>query len=161
MRINSPLIEIANDVVADMAVVRSLWTEYWASLGLPPDFQNFDAELQDLPGKYSPPGGSLAIATINQRAAGTVALRPLSPTSCEVKRLYVRPEFRGCGVGRALMLSIIQQACDIGYSTMHGDTLPTMSNALRMYQELGFQRIDKPYSDQPTPGAIYLELRLG
>jgi putative acetyltransferase len=120
------------DIAADLHAVRALWTEYWASLGLPATFQNFAAELQSLPGKYSEPRGALALATIDQKPAGTVALRPLTETACEVKRLYVPPAFRGCGVGRAL----------------------------RMYREIGFAPIDRPYSDSPTPGAIYLELNL-
>jgi putative acetyltransferase len=148
------------DIAADLHAVRALWTEYWASLGLPATFQNFAAELQSLPGKYSEPRGALALATIDQKPAGTVALRPLTETACEVKRLYVPPAFRGCGVGRALMRWIIQRAKDCGYTTMYGDTLPSMSDALRMYREIGFAPIDRPYSDSPTPGAIYLELNL-
>ena len=140
--------------------VCELWDEYWASLGLPADFQNFASELQSLPGKYSEPQGCIALASIRGRPAGTIALRPLSETGCEVKRLYVRPEFRGCGVGRALMLWIMQRARAIGYAKMNADTLPSMSDALAMYRNLGFRRIDQPYSTTPTPGAIYLELTL-
>ena len=152
----APHIEIASD----LAAVRALWTEYWESLGLAQTFQDFGTELQGLPGKYRSPAGALALAFIDQKPAGTVALRPLNGPACEVKRLYVRPEYRGRGVGRALMLWIIQRARDLGYSTMHGDTLPVMSDALRMYREMGFSVIAHPYSNTPTPGAIYLELRL-
>jgi putative acetyltransferase len=153
---NSLQIEIA----ADLDAVRALWTEYWASLGLPVRFQNFAAELQSLPGKYCEPRGALALAYIGEKPAGTVALRPLTESACEVKRLYVPPAFRGSGVGRALMRWIIQRAQDCGYTTMYGDTLPSMSDALRMYRDIGFVLIDRPYSDTPTPGAIYLELKL-
>jgi putative acetyltransferase len=113
-----------------------------------------------LPGKYSSPRGALALAYIDQKPAGTVALRPLNGPACEVKRLYVRPEYRGKGIGRALMLWIIEHARGLGYTTMHGDTLPVMADALRMYRDMGFSVIDHPYSNTPTPGAIYLELRL-
>jgi putative acetyltransferase len=148
------------DIAADLHAVRALWTEYWASLGLPATFQNFAAELQSLPGKYSEPRGALALATIDQKRAGPVPWPPLPYPAWEEKRLYVPPAFRGCGVGRALMRWIIQRAKDCGYTTMYGDTLPSMSDALRMYREIGFAPIDRPYSDSPTPGAIYLELNL-
>jgi putative acetyltransferase len=148
------------EIATDQDEVRALWREYWASMGLPETFQDFGTELQGLPGKYRSPRGVLALAFIDQRPAGTVALRPLQGTACEVKRLYVRPEFRGRGVGRALMLWIIERARALGYTTMHGDTLPIMSDALRMYRDMGFSVIDHPYSIAPTPGAIYLELRL-
>jgi GNAT superfamily N-acetyltransferase len=158
-------IETANgslkiEIATDLDAVRALWTEYWTSVGLPATFQDFGAELEGLPGKYSLPGGALALASIDGRPAGTVAIRPLTDTACEVKRLYVRPECRGRGIGRALMVWIIQCARDLGYSTMHGDTLPIMSDALRMYRDMAFNVIDRPYSNTPTPGAIYLELCL-
>jgi GNAT superfamily N-acetyltransferase len=147
-------------IAADLNVVRALWTEYWESLGLPATFQNFAAELQSLPGKYAEPRGAVALASIDEKPAGTVALRPLTETACEVKRLYVPPAFRGRGIGRALMRWIIQRAQHCGYTTMYGDTLPSMSDALRMYREIGFVLMNRPYSDTPTPGAIYLELNL-
>ncbi len=147
-------------ITADYDAVRVLWTEYWSSLGLPSAFQGFAHELRTLPGKYAQPGGALALAHVQEDAAGTVAMRPLTDWSCEVKRLYVRPEFRGQGVARALMRWIIQHAHDAGYTTMYGDTLPVMSSALEMYRGLGFRQRLQPYSGTPTPGAIYLELDL-
>ena len=106
--INGLQIEIA----ADLEIVRALWIEYWAFLNLPAAFQNFAVELQSLPGKYSSPRGALALAHLGEQPAGTVALRPLTETACEVKRLYVPPVFRGRGIGRALMRWIIQRAAN-------------------------------------------------
>ena len=137
-------------------LVRLLWTEYWEGLGLPRSFQGFDDELRHLPGVYSPPAGALALALLDEAVAGTVALRPLGGVSCEVKRLYVRPEFRRRGVGRTLMNWILGQAKARGYEIAYGDTLPSVTDALQMYRELGFRMMDRPYSQTPTPGAIYL-----
>lgn len=148
------------EIAKDMDAVRALWKEYWSSLGLSETFQDFGAELQTLPGKYSLPRGALALAFIEGKPVGTIALRPLTETACEAKRLYVRPEYRGRSIGRSLMNWIIQHARNLGYSTMRGDTLPIMSDALRMYRDMGFVVIDHPYSDTPTPGAIYIELPL-
>ena len=152
-------IKVANDVET-VRTVQTLWEEYWKGLGLPREFQGFAEELRTLPGKYAAPTGALAIAYVDGFPAGTVALRPLGMDACEVKRLYVRPRFRRRGVGRGLMAWIIEQARLLGYRTVHGDTLPTMSDAMQMYREIGFHVMDHPYSNNPTPGAIYLELRL-
>jgi len=151
---------ITIQIADDMEKVRDLWLEYWAELGLPGDFQGFDTELRTLPGKYGPPKGVAGTAYIDGMLAGTVALRPLSGEACEVKRLFVRPPFRRRGIGRALMEWIIREARQLGYRTVYGDTLPTMTDAMRMYQEFGFRILDRPYSKEPTPGAIYLELLL-
>ena len=150
---------VANDVEPVQAV-RTLWNEYWKELGLSNEFQGFAKEVQTLPGIYVAPAGTLAIAYAEGSAAGTVALRPLERDSCEVKRLYVRPQFRRKRVGLRLMEWVIEQARLLGYRKVHGDTLPTMVAALRMYHELGFRVMDHPYSNDPTPGAIYLELLL-
>jgi putative acetyltransferase len=143
----------------DLDIVRSIWTEYWAELGLPQDFQGFGEELRTLPGSYGTPRGVLALAYDDSVLAGTIALRPLAEQVCEVKRLYVRPRFRRRGIGRALMDWILQQAKGLGYRTVYGDTLPSMTDAMQMYRELGFEIMDHPYSEAPTPGAIYLRLR--
>jgi GNAT superfamily N-acetyltransferase len=142
-----------------VAQIRELFQEYWDSFGFTPCFQHFDEELAALPGAYVPPKGRLALALVDDRAAGCIALRPIDPGACEMKRLYVRPPFRGQGVGIALVRWIIEQATTIGYTTMFADTMPVMQRALAMYDSLGFQRIDA-YAGDATPGAVYLELAL-
>jgi putative acetyltransferase len=139
--------------------VRALFQEYWSSFGFTPCFQNFDSELAALPGKYAPPQGRLLLATVNGQPAGCVALRPFDQTRGEVKRLYVRPQFRGSGLGEALMRALVDEARDIGYSELIADTIPNvMAIALAMYERLGFEHID-PYSNE-TPEAQHIRLRL-
>jgi carbonic anhydrase len=144
----------------NIPTIQSLWREYWKELGLPDEFQGFAQEMRGLPGVYRAPRGALALAFMDGIAAGTIALRPLRQDAAEAKRLYVKPEFRRRGVGRALMEWVIQHARTIGYKKLYGDTLPNMVGQLRMYQELGFRRLDHPYSPSPTPGAVYMELDL-
>jgi GNAT superfamily N-acetyltransferase len=139
--------------------VRGLFEEYWTSFGFTPCFQNFDSELAALPGKYAPPYGRLLLAKVNGQPAGCVALRRFDQTRGEVKRLYVRPQFRGSGLGQALMNALAAEARAIGYSEPIADTIPTvMATALAMYERLGFERIT-PYSDE-TPEAQHIRLRL-
>ena len=139
--------------------VRSLWREYWLSFGFDPQFQGFAAELDGLPGGYQRPGGALLVARVDGDAAGCIALRRLDDQRCEAKRLYVRPGYRGLGLGRQLLEAVIQTARDFGYVTMHGDTMPVMTDAMAMYQRFGFE-LCEPYSGKPTPGAIYYVLPL-
>jgi len=139
--------------------VRTLFEEYWASFGFTPCFQNFGQEVAGLPGDYAPPGGRLALGLLDGQAAGCVALRRYDAQRCEAKRLFVRPQFRGRGAGRALLAWVIAEAHAAGYREMIGDTLPVMARALEMYDRLGFERT-APYSSEPTPGAIHLRLRL-
>ena len=142
-----------------LAQVRSLFEEYWASFGFTPCFQNFGAELDSLPGPYAPPGGRLAIAVAEGEAAGCAALKRFDAERCEAKRLYVRPEFRGRGLGRTLLEWVIAEARRAGYREMLGDTMPVMATALEMYDRLGFERTG-PYAAEATPCAIYLRLVL-
>src|SRR4051812_22831237 len=100
---------------ADLAVVRELFREYAAGLGIDLCFQGFDEELMELPGRYAPPTGGLWVATVDDQTAGCVALRALDVERCEMKRLYVRPAFRRCGVGRALAEQTLATATEIGY----------------------------------------------
>jgi putative acetyltransferase len=144
---------------SQLAQVCELFEEYWASFGFTPCFQNFGAEVAGLPGDYAPPGGRLALAMIEGQAAGCVALRQFDAGRCEAKRLFVRPQVRNRGVGRQLLDWVIAEARAAGYREMVGDTMPVMEKALEMYDRLGFERTE-PYSDHPTPGAIFLRLKL-
>jgi GNAT superfamily N-acetyltransferase len=139
--------------------VRLLFQEYWDSFEFTPCFQNFSQEVAALPGEYAPPGGVLGLALVDGEPAGCAALRRLGPTRCEAKRLYVRPAFRGAGLGKALLEWLTAQARAMGYREMVGDTMPVMSRALEMYLKSGFE-LTTPYAADPTPGAIYIRLQL-
>jgi len=140
--------------------VRTLFREYASSLGFSLCFQSFDAELAGLPGEYSPPEGQLLLAFCDSIPAGCVALRKLEDGICEMKRLYVRPEFRGHGLGKDLVLALIAQARLSLYSKMRLDTVAaSMAEAVGLYRSMGFRDIP-PYCQNPIPGAIYLELDL-
>jgi GNAT superfamily N-acetyltransferase len=143
----------------EIGTVRDLWLEYWESFALPRDLQGFAEELKTLPGLYAPPEGRLLLARIQGEPAGTAALRRLSANSCEAKRLYVRPQYRSQGIGRALLWRLTEEARAAGYEEMYGDTLKSMKSALRMYRDFGFSEV-APYSSSPTPGAIFLKLSL-
>lgn len=139
---------------------RELFLEYAKSLGFSLCFQNFDEELAGLPGDYAPPEGRLLLAECENQIAGCVALHKLTNEICEMKRLYLRPQFRGKGLGRGLAQRIISEARQIGYSRMRLDTVePVMKDAVVMYRQLGFREI-APYCANPIPGALYMELLL-
>jgi len=143
-----------------IGLARELFQEYGASLNFSLCFQSFDKELAGLPGEYAPPHGRLLIAYLDSEAAGCVALHQFEPGIGEMKRLYVRPAFRGKRVGLALANAIIEAACEIGYERMRLDTVPSeMADAVKMYQRLGFHEI-APYRANPQPGTLYLELDL-
>jgi GNAT superfamily N-acetyltransferase len=125
---------------AALAAVRALLEEYWNSFGFTPCFQNFGDELAGLPGAYAPPGGRLALASIDGQSAGCIALRRVDEQRTEAKRLYVRPAFRGCGLGRALMEWAMAEARAAGYREIVGDTMPVMRDALALYERMGFER---------------------
>jgi len=139
--------------------VKSLFEEYAASLGIALCFQGFAQELAALPGCYAPPRGRLLLGRWNQEVAGCVALRPLLNGICEMKRLYVRPDYRQHGVGRALAEQVIGEAALAGYSRMRLDSLPSMERAIQLYRRLGFRDVP-PYGKNPLPGAVFLELPL-
>ena len=143
----------------DLEAIQSLWMGYWKSLGLAPEFQGFADEVRSLPGAYGQPGGLLLIVWAAETPAGTIALRRLAEQSCEAKRLFVRPEFRGQGLGRTLLDRLIGDARSMGYRTMYGDSLLSMTDAQALYRSYGFEEVG-PYSPTPTPGAIYLKLSL-
>lgn len=142
-----------------MADARALFLEYAESLGFDLGFQDFEAELRGLPGAYAPPGGVLLLARVAKEAVGCVGLRPLAPETCEMKRLYVRPEARAGGAGRALAEAVIEVGRELGYRRMRLDTVPTMTAARALYRSLGFREIE-PYRFNPIPGTSFMELDL-
>ncbi|HLX85651.1 MAG TPA: GNAT family N-acetyltransferase [Terriglobales bacterium] len=139
---------------------RELFLEYGKSLGFSLCFQSFDDEVKKLPGAYTPPSGRLLLALCSGHAAGCVALRRLDPTTCEMKRLYVRPSNRGLGLGGALVDRLITEARTIGYKRMRLDTVESaMKHAVALYRSIGFREIP-PYSDIPVESATWMELVL-
>ena len=145
---------------AEVKATRELFVEYGQSLGFSLCFQSFDQEYASLPGKYAPPRGRLLLAEVDGQPAGCVALRPLETGVCEMKRLYVRPEFRGLKLGRRLAETIINEAKLIGYQLMRLDTVADkMPEAVALYRTLGFREI-APYTVNPEASVIFLELEL-
>ncbi|HEX4603843.1 MAG TPA: GNAT family N-acetyltransferase [Candidatus Angelobacter sp.] len=140
---------------------REMIVEYATWLEFNLCFQGFEEEMRTLPGKYAPPAGRLLLALWDGRPAGVIALRPLNdPGVCEMKRLYVRPEFRAHGIGRELAKRTIAEASEMGYSRMRLDTVPgKMDRAIAMYRELGFKD-SAPYYDTPAGLMMFLELAL-
>ena len=143
----------------DRAIVEALFREYVASLAEDISFQNVDDELASLPGKYARPTGVVLIAREGDEAAGAVAYRMVEPGVCEMKRLYVRPAWRGSGLGRELANELIEDARGQGYRTMLLDTLASMSAARVLYRDLGFAPVAS-YYDNPLPGVMYMALEL-
>lgn len=148
------------DSATQIAQARELFREYAQSLGFSLCFQNFDAELAGLPGDYTPPHGRLLLVEYEGQLAACVALHKLDDSICEMKRLYLRPQFRGKGLGRVLAERIIAEARHIGYQRMRLDTVePVMKDAVAIYRKLGFKEI-APYCSNPIAGALYMELEL-
>lgn len=145
-------IRIAEDERA-LATVRTLFEEYWQSFGFTPCFQNFGEEVAGLPGRYAMPEGRLAVARVGGAAAGCVALRKLDERRGEFKRLYVRPAFRGLGLGRRLVEWVMGEARAAGYAELVADTMPVMREALALYEQMGFERTG-PYAGQEQTGAV-------
>ena len=145
----------------DYTAGKNLIEEYAEALGVDLCFQNFSKEIAELPKIYGPPHGCLLLARIDGETVGCVAVRSQRDTVCEMKRLYVRPTFRGTGLGLLLATSLIETAREIGYQKMRLDTLPgKMDRAIAMYQRLGFKNID-PYYFNPVENAAFMELELG
>jgi ribosomal protein S18 acetylase RimI-like enzyme len=160
-----PVIEMFTPATPELLdATRTILREYAAQLGVDLCFQNFDAELADLPGEYAVPRGALLLATVDGEIAACGALRPLTdvdyPNACEMKRLYVRPAFRRFGIGRLLTQALMDRGLQAGYSTLLLDTLDDMEAARGLYASLGFEEI-APYYFNPIPGAHYLKATLG
>ena len=148
------------ETAAQLEAVRGLLREYWDNRNLAPYVFHFDKELAGLPGDYAPPDGRLFLASWDNEFAGCVALRKLEPSICEMKRLYLRPKFRGKGLGRSLAEFIIREASRIGYQKMRLDTIQTnMQEAVALYRQLGFEEI-APYRVNPIPGVVFMERSL-
>ena len=146
--------------VDEIEQTRQLFEEYVTWLGVNLCFQNYDKEVAELPGEYVPPTGRLYLANEDHEIAGCIALRKLDEGICEMKRLYVRPQFRGKRLGRMLVDKIIEDAREIGYSRMRLDTLlGKMDQAIAMYRSLGFKDIER-YYDNPYETAAFMELDL-
>ena len=143
----------------NLELAKILFKEYAGSLGFGLDFQNFEDEFANLPGAYASPGGCLLLAVYGGQVAGCVATRKLSDGVCEMKRLYVKPKFRGLGIGRALAEAVLEQARRMGYISMRLDTVPSMKIARVLYVSLGFKVIDA-YRYNPMEGAVFMELTL-
>jgi len=143
----------------DVAIMRELLREYERALGVDLCFQGFAQELANLPGDYAPPRGTLLLAHHGDAVAGCIALRPVDDRDCEMKRLYVRDEFRAAGLGRRLVERVITTAHSIGYRRMVLDTLPSMVSAQRLYESFGFADITA-YRHNPIQGTRFLGLVL-
>jgi len=146
------MLKIETATLHQMDAVRVLFREYQQALNIDLCFQGFEQELVTLPGKYT----SILLA---ERYAGCVALRPFDHETAEMKRLYVRPRYRGTGLGRALTEAILEEARTRHYTAIRLDTLPQMTTAIALYRSLGFRDIP-PYCTNPFPGALFLELQL-
>jgi ribosomal protein S18 acetylase RimI-like enzyme len=147
------------DTKDHISLVHSLFEEYAHSLGFHLDFQDFQAELVNLPGDYAPPDGCLLLAFNDNALAGCVGMRKLEQGVCELKRMYVKPEFRKLGIGRKLAETVIALAHDTGYKLMRLDTLANMTEAVSLYRSLGFKESER-YRYNPIEGAKFFRLEL-
>ena len=143
----------------EIEIVRQLFEEYAAELAVDLGFQGFAEELAALPGAYAAPGGVLLLAWAADAPAGCAGVRPLGADTCELKRLFVRPAYRGRGLARRLSTAALGEARSRGYRWIRLDTLPGMVEAQRLYRNLGFREIPA-YRPNPVPGAVFMELAL-
>ena len=154
-----PIAIRAARIPEDLPAVAALFRRYADGLDVDLGFQDFEAELASLPGRYAPPAGRLLLAWRGDTPVGCVALRPLSDGACEMKRLYVAPQARGERLGRRLAMRVCDEARQAGHARIRLDTLPSMTAAIGLYESLGFVPI-APYVFNPVPGARFLELAL-
>lgn len=143
----------------EVETARTLFREYEKNIGISLCFQNFAEEVATLPGAYAPPDGRLLLAFVGSDVAGCVALRKIGEGVAEMKRLYVRPAYRGTGLGRKLAEAVLDEAMAIGYRTFRLDTLATMKEAQALYLSMGFTDIP-PYNEHPVEGTRFMEKRL-
>ena len=143
----------------ELEVARRLFREYAAELNLDVCFKGFEEELSGLPGPYGPPDGRLLLLWVEDRPAGCAAVRKVDGNLCEMKRLYLKPEFRGSGRGRTLTLTLLREASALGYRRMRLETLPVMQVAVEMYRSLGFRPVDNPHT-AGGDGVMHLEVDL-
>jgi len=153
-------VSVRDATKADMPRVRALIEEYCRWIDMDLAFQEIEPELDHLPGDYAPPSGALLVGVVNGQVAALVAYRRFAEGIAEMKRLYVAPEVRGLGVGRALITALLERARASGYRTMYLDTLPTMGDAQRLYESLGFRDIP-PYYGTPLPDSRFMARPLG
>ena len=144
---------------ADFDNTRKLFIDYAESLGFSLSFKGFKDELEHLPGKYAAPEGCILLAWDELDCVGCAGLRPLSDDVCEMKRLYVKPLYRGTGLGRLLAEKIVQLGIEKKYAKMLLDTLNSMQSAMKLYKSLGFVKIE-PYYNNPHPEVVFFELDL-
>ena len=142
-----------------LAAVRELLLEYAASLEVDLAFQDFRQEVESLPGEYVAPRGCLLLALAEAGPIGCVGVRPLDPDRCEMKRLYVRPQARGTGLGHRLAVAAIDFGRSAGFRAMRLDTLPSMRSAQSLYRLIGFKEI-AAYRSSPVAGNLFMELEL-
>lgn len=141
---------------ADLQAVQTLMREYQTAMNAETCFDAFEEELRDLPGPYARPTGVVVLGFVNREPAACVAMRPLSASTCELKRLYVRPEARGTGLGLGLVRRVLREAREMGYATIKLDTLPTMTQAIKLYEKMGFVRT-RPYNHRKAGEAVFFE----
>lgn len=150
---------IITETGESLNIVRELFREYEKYIGVDLCFQDFENELKSLPGAYSRPQGRLYLIESAGEIAGCAALRKFDEDVCEMKRLYVREKFRGRGLGRQAAELIVAEARNIGYKRMMLDTLPAMTEAITLYESLGFKKVPE-YRENPIAGAVFMEMKL-
>jgi len=138
---------------------KALFQEYANTRKNDPALVNFSEEINNLPGEYAPPEGNIILAYCDGSLAGCVAVHKLKDDICEMKRLYVSPKFQGRGIGRCLIMAILNQAEILGYTRMRLDTIPTMKTAQKLYESFGFYEIPA-YRNNPNKGTKYYELKM-